>query len=131
MKIRTGFVTNSSSSSFVVVLKNPQVDLKTKLNSIFAVCENHPLKLLVNDIVKRLLSEINSCEKYDLKNIKRLVYNYCDDGENCEYAQMLLKYGNLSVGSFSSEGDEVEAFLCMNDLNYEDEDILIEHDGGY
>ena len=131
MKIRQGFVTNSSSSSFVVVMKKDisEDEVKEKIESLFVLDNKHPLYNFSKQIVNSFLRELKSSGKFD--SLQELFdYFYID--EDNEWTRLFVKYGNLRHGSFSDDTyDECETWLCNNSLNYEDDDIIILHDGGY
>ena len=136
MKNRNGFITNSSSSSFLVIMKNKMTDdvIKQKIDSIISIDKNHLLYEMARDIRDTFIDKLNSSNKFEFNKdgIKEFLYDYCyDDGD--EEFELFKKYGNIAVGSFHDDDIDnySEFWLCMNDLNYEDDDILIVHDGGY
>lgn len=128
MKIRHGFVTNSSSSSFVVAMKRwlSRDEMKAKISGVFGLDKSHPLYGFSQEIVAAVVNEINYAERYTPDDIDNMRNWYGDT-----YASILIQYGNLAIGAFGDDGEPAERWLCENDLNYEDDDILIVHNGGY
>jgi len=126
MKIRNGFVSNSSSSSFIVAVKDEKnteitvsnaVNLKKYTDSIIKTPEEL-LKILVKDyyLLEELLDPTTHAGKIYIK------------------AKKAIEAGNIILmGSFSSEsGDPIEAMLCETGLTKEDKNIIvIESEGGY
>jgi len=126
MKVRQGFVSNSSSSSFIVAHKG---DLEELVNEAFAVKEEHPLKnfkpgkLFVNQS-KDSFSTIPEYLKWS-------------EGEGYEEPRediidWLNKGFTVSTGYFYDDsGDVLETFLCESTIKFESENLIIEKEGGY
>jgi hypothetical protein len=132
MKIRNGFVSNSSSSSFIIISKNGELTLE-KLMNAFDVNEKSPLYPLAKDVAKRMLDS----DEMNAKSWKETwCYQETDEEfkeqlpEQYEIYEMLKEDNNIKVyyGSADSYDD---AALCEMDIYYEDDDIKIEKDGGY
>jgi hypothetical protein len=123
MKIRMGLVSNSSSSSFILVIKHYKVDLKSKLNNIFKLPENHPFNFLNNQdyflLFKNKMELIENIRKEDWDNYTEKEVEY------------FLKYYQVFNGFFADDGDFEETLLCESEIHYEDDDIIIEKEGGY
>lgn len=120
MKIRTGFVSNSSSSSFVVALDSQNT--KTTVTVSFDIdLESHS---------DHRISTIEELDEY---------YDYEWGERNGSYkkCKKAIKAGKIIlVGSFTDESDEAkEVFLCDNGLKGnipKDSGVEIIHsEGGY
>jgi len=124
MKVRFDFVTNSSSSSFVIASKE---ELNKKmLYELFQISDNHPLRKLLQDIANTIL---HSATKSTLEEIRENDYSL---SEQC--AKYLDKGFHLYHGSFNDEGygsDMAESYLCSADLNIETDAFIMIHEGGY
>lgn len=124
MKIRSVFVSNSSSSSFIVGCKPGKTKIKL---TIEVDLSRHGDVLKTEEEVKKHIKEELGWRECDL----------VEDGYAAEwYEEMMkqIKAGNhVIAGSFSSEGDPLDQFLCDNGLNdIESEDInVIQSNAGY
>jgi hypothetical protein len=130
MKIRNGFVSNSSSSSFLVISKNGELTTD-KLIEVFGVPEASPLY----DMSCELASEMfHSCEELTLDEYAE---NYYDDLEEFkqespkkyqEFVEGDKKGWKIYLGSADSCD---QATLCELGFDYEDDEIKIEKESGY
>ena len=113
MKIRKGFVSNSSSSSFIISTKNPN-KLKVKLE--IEVDLNEFIDEYGNDDKRTIFKTEQDLKKYYAYN-----YGYVDsDFDNKEYQNCLseIKKGNsIIILSCSNENGSLEGFLCDNGID--------------
>jgi len=131
MKIRQGWVSNSSSSSFLIAWRDG--DLVDKLEDALKISRSHPFSGFMREIAEKVAGsgdEITT-EK-DLK--KFAAEHYIEEGDD-EYGRMkdlLVEGWSVRVGEWSDDNyDGIEQFLCNNDFNVDRKDLIVEHSGGY
>jgi hypothetical protein len=128
MKLRFGFVSNSSSSSFVLVVKGDGKLTEQSLLKAFNVPESSPMYKLTKKVVHFLVKESKKVPSTEL-----LKYYYVDDIEELsDYIQKAVKDGSTVYGgSACSNGGGIEQMICEMEFNYEDENIGLYKEGGY
>ena len=122
MKTRNGFVSNSSSSSFIVAVNK-------KLEGIVSLT----MEVDLNRYVESAISSVDDLNKYFKENYDE------DYKENEDYIDSKKAIENGKVifaGSFSSEEAGLEGFLCdhgiVNMVDSKNKDIeVIQGEGGY
>jgi hypothetical protein len=121
MKIRKGFVSNSSSSSFIVAV-DPSVNPKG--------CVTIQVEVELSDMGRTLRNEqevIKYCKEH----------YYSDDNEYKEKMLSTVKEGKfVIIGEFASDSDDVvERMLCDNGLTIDKRLVsgltIIQNDAGY
>jgi len=128
MKKREGFVSNSSSSSFIVGYKRSDKDLKIELKQALRFPDNHPIK--PNEDFEIILernidTRFNSQDEY---------VDYCkNEGIDIDkFILLLLKDDyKVAIGRVCDEDGSAEAFLCNCDMHYKSDRLVIEKEGGY
>lgn len=128
MKTRIGFVSNSSSSSFIIAAK-PMQSLKAKMEIDITRYVQDEIAT-IKDLEEYILEE----HAYNETDIKKVLE---DDYAKSEY-DMIYEYIQKGFivyrGSFSSEDGGEEAFLCdegADNLEFIDNVIVVEGEGGY
>jgi len=132
MKIRFGFVSNSSSSSFIIAFKGNENELREKLRDIFgSLPEKYPIKAMppIGDIVA------DNVEDDPIKTLNDWDDRYGDWNNSHEnhvkFIERLKEGWTIYYGGFVDDRSKLEEFLCDSDIDYEDDKILIWQEGGY
>jgi len=133
MKIRFGFVSNSSSSSFIIAFKGNEDELREKLKNIFGgtLPDKYPIKSMppIGDVVA------DNVEDDPIKTLKDWDDRYGDWNNPYENHVRFIKRLNegwtVYYGGFDDDRSKLEKFLCNSDIDFEDEEILIWQKGGY
>ena len=134
MKVKSDFVTNSSSSSFIVLTKD-FVELKA-VKAILKELAGE--SKMLPDLPQQIADTItDSMEKITVKGLMD-DYGYMDidefRGDNGYYDVIFENpdYPNIFVGSVANDtGNEVETMLCEAEIDYKDNYIIIKKDGGF
>jgi len=128
MKIRNGFISNSSSSSFIIAYKK-EINEIDFVKNVLLIPENSPMFNFGKEVFKLFMN--NSRE---IKNIDEWIKeNFYDekDYETKEMKKIKDEGFIIKDGSFSNEEYGLEDYLCNTDLNIKTENFIIIHSGGY
>jgi hypothetical protein len=124
MKVRNGFVSNSSSSSFIIGCKGELT--KETLMDIFKVPIESPIYKIVLDIARCM---VKNAEKLD---IAEELKDYGEDSSYGENIKFMIKNDmNMYRGYAADDNGEVEAMLCNMDIHFKSDELFIDKDGGY
>jgi hypothetical protein len=130
MKIKSDFITNSSSSSFLVLTKEhvKESDVKNVIAKLCGTSELLPfLSRVIADAFAREMQATN------INDV--MVERYCHtiDELKEEYSEYedVEEYPVIYEGSFSNDDGSVGELLCDSDINYRDENIIIRKEGGF
>jgi hypothetical protein len=117
MKIRIGFVSNSSSSSFIIANKGSANDLKKKIKELFKLPAEHPMSKMSDDIVRHINNEIKLSNVVTIEDLK----DY-DENDPIKEAVKEARDKNLTVYNCSFyTGDTID--ITDLDINIHEDDF--------
>jgi hypothetical protein len=139
MKVRNGFVSNSSSSSFIIAVPN-KTEPEEAVRKAFSVSDDHPLKGLVDQFCKTVLrtADIMTKEQYAddytgevPKTDEEWEEFWKHDAPEPKAKELYDRDWTVFHGYFSDEDYGLECGLCNMDLNIDKDNLVMIHEGGY
>jgi hypothetical protein len=140
MKIRTDFITNSSSSSFVIMSKEPVNKALLKEKLVEAVGGEPSRDILIPDLSSMIANALLADLTYT--DIDGYLEEYCPDGmselEESKWKQNKIvykyykEYPHIMIGSVGNDSDDpMEVMLVDIDITFKNKQIIVLKDGGY
>ena len=144
MKKRLGFVSNSSSSSFIIMMKNNEELTKETIMAILDPGKDsffHEMSKEIAEIFMYTVEELSIDLLYDewcypIKDMISDADKIKEIASESSYTEETLNKileGSIKMyqGSVADDDGVMEGTLCDMEINYEDDNIKIEKDGGY
>lgn len=131
MKIRQGFVSNSSSSSFIIGVKGNEKLNVDQLVSLFQIPQTSPLYDIAVDMAQVM---IDRSRIFDADEVMyQFGYDSIDEAaEDGNRHAKLIKDGFTVYNGYASDEDGgIEAMVCNTSIDYESEDVVLYSEGGY
>lgn len=129
MKIRTDFVTNSSSTSFVIITGGAFEE--TDFLELMGVAENSPFSPIFEALYYQIKSNMRPVEEYG-SQYKKAVGDWMDllkDKFADEVVERIIKGKEngykVFVGDLSSDNNEIESFFCTDSFEVENGKIYL------
>lgn len=123
MKVREGFVSNSSSSSFVLVSKKrlSEDEIETLLLSNPAI-----LTPMLKKIARRIAESLTKKKGMTLQEYRD---DWGDKDAGQEWEDKGMTY--IQQASFWNDSDTLDQIIALLDIHMETNDFIIEKESGY
>lgn len=132
MKFRIGFVSNSSSSSFVVAIPHTRMDNKIIMQ----------MEVNLDEMKRDELCNLKELDDYFLNivrhwhnkpTVQELFEQYPNYKEAYDQYKQLIENGyRVIIGSADSDEDEMERYICLHGFENVEEGVkIIENCSGY
>lgn len=122
MKIRTGYVSNSSSSSFVIATKKKLT--KQSLLEAFQTPKDHPMHDIAEQICNLVVSR---AKEPDIDELRQ------DADYGCKSSKKTLKLIDdgwiVRTGSFHTDDGGIDCLLCETGIKIKTEELVLESTG--
>lgn len=130
MKTRHGFVSNSSSSSFIVATK-PGVT-ESQLVELLKVPKDSPLRFVAEEIASLIMRQNSMTPKEAISEYEEDYGEAISESVNYDIIEKAIKKDmEIRQGSVADDGEPIEAMFCDMGMEYEDDNIIIRKEGGY
>lgn len=125
VKARNGFISNSSSSSFIIGSKG--VLTREKLMSFLGAKDDSLFKGIIRKMVDTIYENLGKPYWTITEYMKDK-----DDDDPSDFIRKLFDDGFIVYsGAFGDQDDPVETMLCETSINHDSENLVIKHKGGY
>lgn len=128
MKIKTDFVTNSSSTSFVVMTKG-ELTLHSFLKAVGVSQESMFLGLFVK-LFNLFKNDMNRLEytaiRYGCSNVEEYIEQYFSKDTQARIRQARENGFEIYVGELRSDNDEIETLFCCDAFVIEGDKLIID-----
>ncbi len=118
-KVRFGFVTNSSSSSFIIEVRNGKLTEEV-VRKALGVDETSMLRSMADAVAQFLIGAVEEVNNEE-----------CEEWEDYNEKELLKKGWKVFRGRASSDGEGIEPVICEMTIDYKSKDLIIRKDGGY
>jgi hypothetical protein len=131
MKIRNDFVTNSSSTNFVIISKDKFNE--EDFMKLVGVNKNSPFQFAFDELYEALVQKMKPAREYYYSSYRRGRYEtyelYLEEEFSKQVRDKILeaeKNGkNIFIGSLSSEETETQTFFCCDSFEIENDSIYL------
>lgn len=128
MKIRSDFVTNSSSTAFVLVKRNSLS--KEGMRKLMGIDNDSPLRAIADTLAEKLDENGYPIDEhvksyYDESDTDSFLRKQMSDVVADKVRQAQKEGHAVLIGTLSSEGDEIENFLACDSFELENEDYYL------
>ncbi len=137
MKIRIGFISNSSSSSFVMMVPKgtSAEEIQSKIEKHVGKMEGFFLPNFRQDLIDTIIECIG--EKIDLEKDLQWEIDWISKNsgsctkERDRLQELIDKNIDIYQGGFPDDGEGCQLFLCYTNFKVEEENFFMENTGGY